>query len=274
MGYLSNYTMADLCIQTTPPRGLPYDFARSVIVTESACKIHANGRTVFFGSNHDNHKAYCQHNQVRCTDGTCVSQDNLCLGNNNCLPHRCLYHTNGKEVTDRQFCRTSCRPGRCFCPLQHFQCTCGGCIQMNLMCDGVIHCPDMSDEICKIKTSLQRHNDVIPILQYDKLFCFDHLCPSGECIDLQQVDDLLPDCHGYKADDEPVFLRLRFRGDYLECADPSHVPCVPGSSVCFPIDAFCLFDRGRTSETSLLSTVLTVTNTQRLYSCGIRNFVW
>ena len=251
MSYLSNDNMTDLCIITTLPHRLPYDFVRGVIVTKSACKLHVNGRTVSFGSNHDNHKAYCQHNQVRCTDGTCVSQDNLCFGNNICLPHRCLCHTNGKEVTDRQFCSTSCRPGRCFCPPQHFQCTCGGCIQMNLMCDGVIHCPDASDEICKVKVkpTFQRTNGMIRILLDDKSFCLGQLCLSGKCIYLQQVNDLFPDCPGHKAEDEPSFLRLRYYNEYLECTDSSHIPCVAGLSVCYPIDKICLFDRDQNGNT-------------------------
>ena len=143
------------------------------------------------------------------------------------------------------------------------------------MCDGVIHCPDASDEICKIKTSLQRNSDVIPILQDDKLFCLGHLCPSGECIYPQQVNDLLPYCPGYKADDVSACLRLRFHGDYLASAQTQvmfHVfqdylfVFLSMRSACLTetkLDILGGAGMGLTSETALLSTVLTVTNAQR-----------
>ena len=249
VGYLSEDKVRDLCIKISLPRGLQYDFGRDVFVAESTCKIHVNVRTISFTSKHYNPKAYCQYNQAQCTDGTCVSQDNLCFNDGLCTPSRCTCQTNGIAVTDHQFCRTSCKPGICFCPYQHFQCVCGGCIQMNLICDGVIHCADASDEICRVKTTFARNTDVMQILIDDNYFCLGHLCPSGECIYLQQVNDLLPDCPGHEAADEPAFLRLRQYGEYLDCIDPIHIPCVAGLSVCYPIDKFCLFEINQNGHT-------------------------
>ena len=140
-------------------------------------------------------------------------------------------------------CFPSCMPGNCLCPYTHFQCGSGCCILMAFICDVQLNCPDVSDEICEVKTEARiTINAQIESVVGGRYFCLGYRCSTGECIASKYVNDLLPDYAGGQATNEDLYLRMRYDGEYFECQDPTHFPCVGGLPVCFPLNKLCLFE--------------------------------
>ena len=110
-----------------------------------------------------------------------------------------------------------------------FQCKESGCILYSLVCDGIPHCAEGSDEFCGTSSS---HANVI----YDYFICDD-----SSRIPLPHVNDLIPDCPG--AEDETEYRTLiSYATDTKDKCPSGHLSCIPGHSKCFPIFALCLFD--------------------------------
>ena len=238
-----NQNHSGVCIKTKMPPGLPYDVTRRVIMEKSSCMSSTSNRILSIWMKSFSTQAHCQHNQVKCDDGTCISKNNICNSDYQCLLKYCFCQMNGIYMNDRKFCLTKCMRHECICPKHYFQCASGGCIQMAFICDGKLDCSDSSDEICDIKIMVSeiKENRNVGMIK-DTFFCFHFLCPSGECIHVRYVDDLMPDCPGGKAEDESKFLQLRRNHKYFTCKDPTSIPCVPGLPVCYLINQLCLFD--------------------------------
>ena len=231
----------DYCtyIKVTP--GLPYDISRRIVTYKSRCRPYDSYRKVFIKTIGVEIRVHCQANQVTCEDGTCISHIFSC--GHNCHPLLCSCQMRGMRMMDQNYCFNICLPTNCICPNHYFQCTSGGCIHMSAVCDGVIHCLDLSDEICetKIRMPITAEREKEALLS-DRFFCLAFLCHSGQCIHLRNVNDLMPDCPGGKAEDEPLFLQLRYNGKFYNCEDSTEIPCVPGLPVCFTLQQMCLYD--------------------------------
>ena len=224
------------CVTTVLAPGLANDIMRTVKPTQVACDILNSTNILYIGDGKSDTKISCQSNLIQCDDGTCISHFNLCNFNN-----QCYINELGKD--DSYLCFPSCMPDNCLCPPNHFQCGSGGCIQMAFICDGQINCPDASDEICKSQIEERTiSNFGIETLVDERYFCLEYSCSTGECIHNKYVNDLLPDCASGQAEDEYLFLSLRYDGEYFECQDPTHFPCVGGLPVCFPLNKLCLFE--------------------------------
>ena len=225
------------CIKTVLTPGISNDVMRRVIPTQVPCKNFSANEILFVGVGRMDTLTRCNSNHIQCDDGTCISHNSLCNFNNHCEVGKI-------DVNTPHTCITSCMLHNCSCPPNYFQCSSGGCIQMAFICDGNIDCTDASDEFCGIETKEHKseHNDMESLVE-DRYFCLGHHCLAGECIDLKYVDDLLPDCLGGQADDEALFLRLRYDGERFDCREPTHFPCVGGLPVCFPINKFCVFEQ-------------------------------
>ena len=78
--------------------------------------------------------------------------------------------------------------------------------------------------------------------------CFDFACLSGNCIDVQLVNDLIPDC--IDADDEFHSLSMKYGSANFRCEDVEDIPCFPGHSKCFGINKLCLYDRDNSGHIS------------------------
>ena len=192
----------------------------------------------------------CESNQVRCKDGTCISQEYFCFDDISCSSKSCACGNEVKLVYDKHYCRHLCVLQNCSCPPHYFQCGSGGCIQFTLICDGKADCVDASDEMCQYSTrfipdqkdsSHKSKTEGLYLIGHG-FFCLGYHCPSGECIPLRYVNDLIPDCSGGQAEDENLFLHMVYHEEHFDCVGRSYHACVAGLPVCFPLNKLCLFD--------------------------------
>ena len=234
-GILTNVTNSS-CIETVLTPGLAYDIIRQVIPTQVICTGLSSTNILYIKEGKNNTQISCQSNLIQCDDGTCIPHGSLCNVNDQC-------HITEMGRDNYFLCFHSCMPGNCLCPYNHFQCGSGGCILMAFICDGQLNCPDVSDEICEVKTEARiTINAQMESVVGEQYFCLGYHCSTGECIASKYVNDLLPDCAGGQATDEDLYLRMRYDGEYFECQDPTHFPCVGGLPVCFPLNKLCLFE--------------------------------
>ena len=231
------------CMKTMWNAVLPNDYTKNVGVSEAPCDMTNSSHLFIFLPRSGVLQVPCLPNQFQCSDGTCMSQTRMFYSDISCSPSSRVCEMNGKAVNDFHFCRTACLLGKCSCAKHHFQCACGGCRDMVLVCDGHIHCTDASDEICGNKVYVpQNMGSEIEANVKDHYFCLGFLCMSKQCLQLRYVNDLLPNCSGGQAEDEPHFLLLRYGTKHKSCNNPTHFPCVAGLSVCFPLNQLCLYD--------------------------------
>ena len=241
--YVTNSTENGFCVRISLTAGLPYDVGRRVTTYKSTCRLSNSYRALSILNGNTKTGAHCQPNQITCKDKTCVSHKFLCTRHDDCSAVRCSCELAGKLIVDQKFCRNVCLPNNCSCPWHYFQCTCGGCIHMSSICDGVSDCRDSSDEICVIKIRATEPEEIeMEILLTETYFCLGFLCLSSQCIYQRKVNDLIPDCPGGGAEDEPQFLQLRYNSSHYDCRDPMEMSCIPGLPVCFTLEQFCLFE--------------------------------
>ena len=226
---LSNYT--------------PFEYQRNIIIYRDVCNRYNVSEVFHVNPTNYQHHVRCTVNQFRCDGDTCISQYNLCQHHPKCGRSLCVCRIDGHMLSGMYECFINCNLGNCTCPLHHFQCSSGGCIQMALVCDGKPDCRDASDEMCALGTT--RHTTSIikdEVLIGGTKFCLAFRCQFLKCVALKYVNDLVPDCPGGLAEDESFFIRLRTKDERSKCLDQSHFPCVPGLPVCFPLEKFCHYD--------------------------------
>ena len=242
-GSLSQNDTIPVCLTTSRQVGLANDYTRDVNIWEYPCNPKTTIPTFTFVPSSKKQMAHCLPNQFQCSDGACVTQHHVCSIDTSCASSVCSCKTNGHTMNDLRYCHTACLPGECLCTPHHFQCISGGCIDMALVCDGRIHCRDASDEMCDSEfVALKFNGDVIEMTLGNRNFCLGFVCQFGQCLNLKYIDDLLPDCPGGHGEDEAKMLELRFKDHSFTCENPNDFPCVPGLSVCFPINKICLYD--------------------------------
>ena len=240
----------DSCINIVRTPGLSYDIKQHVNAYVSSCKPSKSHRVYSIATGKIDSQLHCQANQVTCDDGTCVSQNSVCLSYNDCNTILCSCQSVGRTITDKHFCRHFCSPSNCTCSEHYFQCTSGGCTHMSSVCDGINDCRDSSDEICIITLTVPETDKINSKgLLTDTFLCMGFLCHSGQCIAYKHVDDLMPDCLGGKAEDEPLYLMLRYNNTNYSCNDHTQIPCVTGLPVCFSFEQLCLFDYDQDGNT-------------------------
>ena len=236
-------TNKDNCFVIGLPNYTPFEYQRNIFVHRSRCHRSNISKVFHVVPTNYHHHVRCTVNQFHCNDGTCISQYNLCQRHPKCERSLCVCHIDGHMFSGVYECIISCNPVNCRCPLHHFQCSTGGCIQMALVCDGKPDCSDASDEMCALGTMRQSTSIAMDeILIGDTKFCLAFRCQSLKCVPLKYVNDLVPDCPGGLAEDESLFIRLRNNGERSNCLDQSHFPCVPGLPVCFPIEKVCHYE--------------------------------
>ncbi len=115
------------------------------------------------------------------------------------------------------------------CMRGQFRCDNGQCINSQGKCDIKRDCIDGTDE---------------KICQQDAMNAFK--CKSGRFIPVLQVHDLWPDCEHYDDETESLTQLNNWHSNTNPipsiCTAPNILPCMLGTSVCYPAWAACLLD--------------------------------
>ena len=89
----------------------------------------------------------CSELYMTCDDGTCVHDSLVCDGSSHCMhgeDEANCEHICSDNITT---CMSNCQHrDLCFCSPDYFQCSSGGCIPLQKLCDKIVHCTDASDE--------------------------------------------------------------------------------------------------------------------------------
>ena len=208
--------------------------------------FRSSGVKIFRLRKSDIYSAICGPTMQPCLDGSCRIQLIICMSDFKCAPRLCACTTDNIVNYDMNYCRHQCPPGICACGPLMFQCSIGGCVPYSHVCDNKHNCMDSSDEFCSTN-NLHEYFPANTTLAFpyrttkSSWRCFDFLCSSGLCIDVQLVNDFVPDC--IDGDDESHSLSLKYEGVHRRCKDVQEIPCVPGHSQCFAMESLCVYDR-------------------------------
>ncbi|XP_052756265.1 prolow-density lipoprotein receptor-related protein 1 [Galleria mellonella] len=123
----------------------------------------------------------------------CEEREYSCeLNRSICLPFtaRCNFKTECPGGTDEIGCDLRCAPRGLFeCKEELI------CLAVKQLCNGVKDCLDGSDEIPEVCSMVNRTSSFFPPPLYPADECRKgFLCKSGQCIELKQVCDRMPDC--------------------------------------------------------------------------------
>ena len=220
---------------------LPNDVPKSMISKERKFQIQETAP----------HYTMCGPTMQQCYDKSCRAQLAICKFDFECAPYLCACRIGNQMKYSVEYCRYLCPPQICMCAPLMFQCSTGGCIPYAYICDNVYDCADTSDEFCvpniadrfetyRLKSISATDDSQVSSIKSSRL-CFDFICLSGICIDIQLVNDLIPDC--VDADEESHSLSIKYDGLSFRCKDVEDIPCFPGHSKCFGINRLCLYDR-------------------------------
>ncbi len=138
----------------------------------------------------------------------------------------CDFHRDCHDGSDETLCvHPACARGQ-------FQCDSGQCIDLQDKCDLNKDCFDDTDERgC----------------QLDMMNAFK--CNSGNLIPANQVHDLWPDCENFEDETETLTELNDWHSIYdlipSTCTRPNPLPCMLGTSVCYPAWAACLLDHDK-----------------------------
>ena len=89
----------------------------------------------------------CSELYMTCDDGTCVHDSLVCDGSPHCL--RGEDEANCERICSDNIatCMSHCHHrDLCSCSPGYFQCSSGGCVPLQKLCDKIVHCIDASDE--------------------------------------------------------------------------------------------------------------------------------
>ena len=145
----------------------------------------------------------CHRGQYMCSDGSRILDIHVSDGIKDCkfgddeLHCPCIYYDN--IVNNSTFCISFCHPSTCICPPMYFQCHDGGCIQYSLVCDGVGHCIDWSDEFCKTFNKATTKSKTV---RREEQFS----CSLNFTIPHEFCNDFIPDCPDSKDEEENKHL--------------------------------------------------------------------
>ena len=193
----------------------------------------------------DTNFSICGPAMQQCDDGSCRAQSIICIWDFQCSWNLCACTTGSNISNSMDYCRYQCLPGICTCSPLMFQCSTGGCIPYSRVCDNVYNCADSSDELCIGRKAVEYRLKNTPInlrflITKSSIWCFGFICSSGLCIDVNFVNDLIPDCSD--AEDESHSLAMKYQGSHFYCDDMQEIPCVPEHSKCFGIMYLCVYD--------------------------------
>ena len=186
----------------------------------------------------------CGPNMQRCGAGYCRADDLICISDFECRPDLCACTVGGSLVYDAEYCSRICHPGACGCAPLMFQCSTGGCVPYMFICDGTPHCVDSSDEFYdngyhRLRERQNAWYDFSYSTVQTQQYCLGFICPTGECINIKLVNDLIQDCSS--PTDEQHSINIK-HGEVYHCKDIDEIPCVPNHSKCFRIQSLCVYD--------------------------------
>ena len=138
-------------------------------------------------------------------------------------------------------CNLKCTSPECTCTQLYYQCTLGGCIQQNFVCDGIVHCPaDDSDELmCQFQLTKSTQKKRLLNDAYALCNSFSNeTYPNNEiCLLTRDQYGVTEHCSNTE--------HLRFCVDF-RC--PNHYKCL--ESYCIPLHLVCdgVEDTGQDEE--------------------------
>ena len=165
----------------------------------------------------------------QCADGTLIIQHHMCDSEADC-PHgsdeaNCSWVCNFEEHHN---CFSDCVKPNCTCHQLYFNCESGGCVPLSRFCDGIIDCPDASDEaLC-----LNNISEGTPA-EKQELFT----CQSGDIISKNRLNDTIPDCP-FHGDDEAWLSKDNII--VIDQAMPLVLQCIPGHPKLYKHHQLCL----------------------------------
>ena len=203
-----------LCSETETGKTLPSTFCRELCETGSCT---CNPATHF-----------------HCSKGGCIHYNLLCDLKNDCR----------NDTSDEEHCAHNVKDNN-----NQFVCNNNQIINATLVCDGIRHCFDESDEVQSLCT--------------DTLYAF--MCfETSQAIFSRYHDDMRPDCNGTDLSDELLYdgmITGSVAMDYA-CKYPEReIPCIPGHPRCFPLIKLCVYERDVTGQ------LLFCRNGEHLLSC-------
>ena len=187
----------------------------------------------------------CRQGYFTCDNRECISDSFVCNGHNNCLggedETKCITVCiiQGQNKFSLSDCSDVCKPSECQCGEMFYQCSTGSCIPSVYTCDRKNDCEDNSDEMfCIYPQAIDEKN------------MFTCAITSTQ-IPMTRVNDLVPDCPGFQAEDEEFYkeiIRTRLISRNVDtivnyCDNIQLLSCVLGHSHCFPSDKLCVFDQ-------------------------------
>ncbi|KAG6463172.1 hypothetical protein O3G_MSEX013717 [Manduca sexta] len=160
---------------------------------------------------------YCSPDEFSCGDGSCVSFSAFCDGKRDCFNGADEACTIGENALSTDTVLNRSRRQLSNCRISQWQCKDGSCINFDGKCDGIVDCPDASDETHALCRERQ--------CQYNWFRCTYGACVDGtapcngvqDCAD--NSDELLPRCRNETEEIRGQFKCLdgRFIAAYKHC---------------------------------------------------------
>ena len=159
------------------------------------------------------------------------------------LPYWFLTSSDATEISSRLI---SCQGMTVVikCHYQEYRCTEGTCILSHHQCDGVIDCPDGSDEIKCIQACNQEHQACFSSCHLPSCHCslMYFQCPHGQCIPISKLCDGIQQCYIYNEESSceykryiPIFDEAQYINQHLEgygSLGGSHMDYLPTDMAC------------------------------------------
>ena len=174
----------------------------------------------------------------KCNDSTLIVDHFVCDGELDCpdgsdeenCQHVCHFTSNNH--INYTSCFHECYEEVCKCDSLYFHCISSSrCLPLSRFCDGIVDCSDNNEDeiLCTKQTNQQNVRKQNQVEHFQ--------CTSGHVIDMDKVNDTMPDCP-FHGDDELIPFQDK---TVITVYDNSSVmvPCIAGHPKLFPVSAIC-----------------------------------